>query len=300
MNSPQEGAASLPLPLVRKLEDALGSEVRTCTPVGGGCIAHAGRLETAGGTYFLKWSDGDAAQAFVLEAQGLRALREAAGAAIAVPEVIDVERGGDEHPGFLVLEWIDEGSQRQQCWEALGEGLASLHRHTNDRYGFEADNFIGRLPQKNGWRDRWPIFFREERLAPQVAMARERGRWRQAWDAPLENLHGQLGDLLPEQPEASLLHGDLWGGNILATSDGRPVILDPAVYYGHRETDLAMSELFGCLPSPFYRAYRNAWPLASGYEERREIYNLYHLINHLNHFGASYAPRVERTLRRFG
>ena len=297
----------LPASLTKRLSDEVG-EVRSFQTLGGGCIANAGRLETSSGTYFMKWSDGEAQKTFAPEADGLQALR-AAGSTLVIPEVAAVS-GRGELPGFLVLDWIEDGPRGADYWQGLGEGLAEMHRHTSrggradsdaaKPYGFDDDNFIGRLPQKNGWHDRWPDFFRVERLAPQVEMARSSGRWRSGWDDPLDQLSSTLGDILPASPEASVLHGDLWSGNILATAEGRPAIIDPAVYYGHREADLAMTELFGGFQQGFYDAYDDAWPIDNGYDERREIYNLYHLINHLNHFGSSYAGRVEAILRRFG
>ena len=313
----------LPAPLTARLSDEVG-EVRSFQTLGGGCIANAGRLETSSGTFFMKWSDGEAQKTFAPEADGLRALR-AAGSTLVIPEVAAVS-GRGEQPGFLVLDWIEEGSRGADYWQGLGEGLAEMHRHTSDitgrttnrdhpkpkvqpenrsetargRYGFDDDNFIGRLPQKNTWHDSWPDFFRDERLAPQVEMARRSRRWRSGWDDPLDHLYSILEDILPAAPEASILHGDLWSGNILATAEGRPSIIDPAVYYGHREADLAMTKLFGGFQQGFYDAYNEAWPIDDGYEQRREIYNLYHLINHLNHFGSSYAGRVDGILRRFG
>ncbi len=289
---------SLPDALRESLRKELGKDVLAFAPVGGGCIANAGRLDVLNATLFLKWSDGEAAHTFVPEGEGLRAL-EASETSLKIPEVRAARTSTDNAPGFLVLEWIEQGAKGRTYWNELGRGLAEMHRHTSDSYGFESDNFIGRLPQRNGMRALWPEFFREERLAPQVALARSQERWRAGWDEPLEALFRRLDELLPSQPHASILHGDLWSGNILATAEGQPAIIDPAVYYGHREADLAMTHLFGGFAGEFYDAYKEAWPLEAGYDKRRDIYNLYHLINHLNHFGSSYAGQVERILKRF-
>ena len=280
---------------------ALAGEVRRAGPVGGGCIANATRVETVGGTFFLKWSEGEAGRTFEAEAAGLRALR-AADAPLVVPEVLAAEDAAGGRPGFLLMDWIEAGRPVGRFWAGFGEALAALHRHTEPegRYGFERANFIGRLPQSNAWRTDWPDFFRSQRLAPQIAMARDSGRWRSGWDALADRLLARLGDLLPARPPASMLHGDLWSGNVLTADDGRAALIDPAAYFGHREADLAMTELFGGFDGRFYDAYRAAWPLEPGYAERREVYNLYHLVNHLNHFGAGYAGGVERVLRRFG
>lgn len=275
--------------------------VRRVEAIGGGCIANATRLDAEHGRFFLKWSGGDAGRTFEAEAAGLRALR-AADSPLLIPEVIAVANSDRLRPGFLLMEWIESGPPTDGFWTDFGDGLARLHRRTvpGGGYGFEHDNFIGRLPQQNAWRERWPDFFRSQRLAPQLDRARASGHWNVAWDAPADRLLDRLDDLLPADPPTSVLHGDLWSGNFLATGDGRAALIDPATYYGHRETDLALTELFGGFDRRFYDAYRAAWPLEPGYSARREVYDLYHLVNHLNHFGSGYAGGVERTLRRFG
>jgi fructosamine-3-kinase len=288
----------LPDALRPALEDCLNASVTDCASVSGGCIANASRLETEGASYFLKWGDAEVARTFPGEEAGLRALA-AADSPLVVPEVVASAAPDDNRPGFLVMDWIDTGHKGRRFWSSFGEGLAQMHRHTGDEYGFGMDNHIGRLPQSNTWMGHWPTFFREQRLAPQVQMARERDRWRADWDRPLKTLYRRIDDLLPARPPPSVVHGDLWKGNFMVTALGEPALIDPAAYHGHREVDLAMSELFGGYDDAFYDAYRGAWPLDPGYDERREIYNLYHLINHLNHFGAGYANGVARTLQAF-
>ncbi len=280
------------------LEDRLDLSIESGAAVGGGCIAHACRVETDGRPLFLKYGDEAVARTFPGEAAGLEALA-AADSPLTVPSVLVTAPPADERPGFLVMEWINSGRKGRRFWATFGEGLAALHRHTADAYGFEHDNYIGQSPQPNEWMDRWPSFFREQRLEPQVRMAREGGRWRDAWTAPLDRLYRRLPEILPPAPEASILHGDLWNGNYMVTATGEPALIDPAVYHGHREADLAMTELFGGYDDRFYEAYRSAWRLAPGYEERKEIYNLYHLLNHLNLFGGGYATSVEQILDRF-
>lgn len=276
----------------------LGGAIVRAAAVGGGCIAHATRVETEKGIFFLKYGRGAVAETFAAEAAGLRALK-AAHSDLFIPEVIATENEKPEHPGFLVLEWVETGTQSGAVWDSFGQGLAGLHRHSRTRYGFERDNYIGRLPQQNTWEETWIDFFRDHRLAPQVQRARAAGRWQSSWNAALNTLYQRLGELLPGDPPASMLHGDLWSGNYMVTKNGRPALIDPAAYYGHREADLAMTELFGGFAPRFYDAYRAAWPLDPGYDRRRDIYNLYHLINHLNHFGSSYAGSVASVLKPF-
>lgn len=291
---------ALPSGVERAVRVAVGA-VCTAAPVGGGCIARALRLETERGTFFLKWAAGKAGAHFGAEAHGLRTLR-GAGSPLRVPEPLAARDADAEGPGFLLTTWLPTAPASRASWRRLGEGLAALHAHTepDGRYGLERDNVIGRLPQLNGWMGSWPAFFRERRLLPQIERARAAGRWRPAWDVPAERLLARLDDLVPERPPASLLHGDFWSGNALALEGGGAGVVDPAVYFGHRETDLAMAELFGGFDPAFHEAYRAAWPLDPGYAARRDVYNLYHLINHLNHFGAGYAGTVEAVLRRYG
>ena len=206
------------------------------------------------------------------EADGLQAL----GAVVRVPRILD--RG----PDFILLEQLD--LKRNGDWTALARMLATLHRQTGPRFGWHRDNFIGATPQINTWCDDWAEFWHERRMRPQLELARRNGF--QLPDPPRLQGHN---------PQPALLHGDLWSGNAGFIDEG-PVIFDPAVYYGDREADLAMTELFGGFPAPFYGAYNEVFPLPDGYETRKHFYNLYHLLNHLNIFGAGYLAQVRRTL----
>ena len=206
------------------------------------------------------------------EADGLQAL----GAVVRVPRILD--RG----PDFILLEQLD--LKRNGDWTALARMLATLHRQTGPRFGWHRDNSIGATPQINTWCDDWAEFWHERRMRPQLELARRNGF--QLPDPPRLQGHN---------PQPALLHGDLWSGNAGFIDEG-PVIFDPAVYYGDREADLAMTELFGGFPAPFYGAYNEVFPLPDGYETRKHFYNLYHLLNHLNIFGAGYLAQVRRTL----
>ncbi len=289
----------LPDEIAPLVEPHLDGAVQGVTSVGGGCIANSSRVTTEAGTYFLKWGTAQVANTFLAEAAGLRAMG-AANTSLRIPEVYHVQESRGDAPGFLLMEWIESGIKNRQFWEGFGRGLVEMHRVTREQYGFEEDNYIGALPQINDWMDEWPAFFRRCRLKPQVQIAREKERWNDRWDRHLDRLYSRIDGWLPDTPEPSLLHGDLWSGNVMADASGTAALIDPAVYYGHREADLAMTELFGGFNEHFYAAYKESWPLEPGYEQRRDLYNLYHLINHLNLFGKSYADSVETLLRRYG
>ncbi len=309
--------SSLPETVRQSVEGAVG-RVRSVTPVGGGDVSRAARVEADAATVFVKWGAGAAGQTYAAEGEGLAALAEAAGPEVVVPAPLASQAPDGDAPGVLVLPWIESGRPSAPDWRRFGAALAELHRAPapgDGRYGWAADNWIGSKPQRNGWDASWPTFFGERRLRAQAETVRhrasvdasQRGAWDAAWDPMLDRLVARLGEWLPHAPPPSLLHGDLWAGNALATSGGRlatpsPVafaLIDPAVSVGHREADLAMTELFGGFDAPFYDGYRQAWSLEPGYAERREIYNLFHLINHLTH-GRAYRRPVEATLRRFG
>jgi fructosamine-3-kinase len=237
----------------------------------------------AGSSRFLKVNDGRFADAFAAEADGLAALRKTG---LRAPEPL--AHGVVAENAYLLLEYLElKGSGD---FAALGRMLATAHREAGPRFGWPRDNYIGSTPQKNGWSDDWAGFWRERRLRPQIELARSRG-----FDVEIPSLHL----LQNHHPQPSLLHGDLWSGNAGFTSEG-PVVFDPAVYYGDREADLAMTELFGGFPREFYKAYNEVLPLPEEYGKRKHLYNLYHLLNHLNLFGGGYLGQVKATLRLLG
>ena len=201
-----------------------------------------------------------------------------------------------------MLEWIgaDAYVSRLETSETLGRQLAQQHRAFSTAYGLDHDNYIGSSPQSNQATASWVDFFRDRRLGAQQELARRNGRLHPRRAAQLERLMSHLDEWIDEDSCApSLLHGDLWGGNYLAGPRGEPVLIDPAVYYGDREAEIAFTELFGGFGPKFYAAYNEAWPLRPGYSERRDVYNLYHLLNHLNLFGEGYGGSVDAILRRF-
>lgn len=263
----------------------------------GGDINDARCLKLSSGEELFVKSNTSANRAFFeAEEQGLRAI--AATDTIGTPRVL--ARGVDGDTSFLMLEMVRGGPRNSRFWERFGQQLSALHSADTSGlvpgFGFPADNFIGAAPQHNSPRERWVDFFRVCRLTPQLAMARH---WFDARTLErFERLLSRLEILLPEPEAPSLLHGDLWSGNFLVGPDGLAWLIDPAAYVGHAEADLAMSELFGGFSPTFYAAYREANPLEPGYRERRDLYNLYHLLNHLNLFGGGYLGAVLETLRR--
>ncbi len=217
---------------------------------------------------------------------------------IRIPGVVGITDDAAAGQAFLILDFVEEGRSTGDFDRRFGRALAGLHRHTAPSYGLDHDNYIGRLPQKNDFRDSWTDFFIDCRLEPQFAMARERGFFGGSARQSLDRLAKRLPDLLPDEPP-SLLHGDLWGGNYLCDSDNRPVLIDPAVYYGHREAELAFTTMFGGFGRGFYTGYEEAWPLHPGFRDRCDIYNLYPLLVHVNLFGGMYVSQTEAILSRF-
>lgn len=276
--------------------------------VGGGCIADARVADFADGSRAFIKTHENAAGMFECEASGLRAL--AAANAIRVPEVFAVGRDA------LVLEMIKEGSRQPGFFESFGLSFARLHRHHGPRCGYPHDNYIGSTPQKNaplsgiwdvdllagekaGIGSCWPEFFLERRLRFQVDLAEARGHGSQLRKL-LDRAEARIVEHLDAAIEPpSILHGDLWGGNYLVDERGDACLIDPAVYFGHREADLAMTRLFGGFEPSFYAAYHEAFPLAPGHEERVPMYQLYHVLNHLNLFGRSYYSQCVSILQRY-
>ena len=260
---------------------------------GGGCINQAWRIRGQDGRqFFVKLNDARHTAMFSAEAAGLNEI--AATQTIRVPQ--PVAHGCASAHSFFVLEYMDLSNHGNAA--LFGEQLAALHRCTNEQFGFSQDNFIGTTPQQNGWKGCWIDFWREQRLGFQLQLAERNG-----YGGRLQTLGEKLLGALPAffagyTPQPSLLHGDLWGGNHAFLMDGTPLIFDPAPYYGDRECDLAMTELFGGYPAGFYAAYRAAYPLDSGYATRRDLYNLYHILNHANLFGGGYARQAEQVMQR--
>lgn len=294
-------ATDLHRALSEAISQATGEDARILErrPLGGGCINAAAVVELADGRRFFTKSNESAPEYFFeREAQGLQALADVG--VLRVPGVISFGTVAGGTNQFLVLEMLEMGKKGANFSEEFGRRLAEHHREsTGERFGFQRDNFIGLTPQPNRWDDDWSEFWRRQRLAFQLDMARRKG----LSDHELDRLGDRLLDRLdnfiaePDEPPC-LLHGDLWSGNYMVAEDGAPVLIDPAVYYGRREADLAMTRLFGGFDAAFYDAYEEVWPLADGAEERIEVYKLYHLLNHLNLFGGGYYASCLQVVKR--
>lgn len=260
--------------------------------VGGGCINRAYRIEGGNRRYFVKLNDATAVEMFAAEAEALLALQ--ATATVRVPTPVCWGSAGEV--AYVVLEYLELGPSTESSAAVLGFQLAQLHRHTGKHYGWHRANTIGSTPQINVMNDDWLHFWREHRLNYQLRLAARHGfggTLQRKGERLLNSLEHVLSD---HNPPPSLLHGDLWSGNHAVLRDGQPVIFDPASYYGDRETDLAITELFGGYPPRFYAAYREHFPIDHGYRLRKTLYNLYHILNHVNLFGGGYVAQAEHMI----
>ncbi len=278
-----------------------GISVNDRKRVSGGDINDAFILQLSDGKkVFLKENRKENIVFFTAETEGLRALSETD--TIRVPYTHACGTYGDR--SFLLMEYIATGRMDENFWERFGHALADMHKASAEafsgkgKYGFLSDNYIGAGHQKNSVKDSWTVFFRDCRLLPQYERAR--AYLSSADVRHIEYLMGHIDEYLVEPEHPSILHGDLWGGNFMVGPDGLPWLIDPAVYVGSAEADIAMTELFGGFSYSFYGAYRESGLLKPGYEDRRDIYNLYHMLNHLNLFGGSYLLSVRRIISRFG
>ena len=280
--------------ITQAIADATGEsfQLKSQRSLSGGCINQAYVLEsTQGARYFVKLNQAGALDMFIAEAEALQAIIDTRSIAAPAP----ICYGTATHSAYLVMEYFQSGNKRGNA-SALGEQLAAMHRHTQPQFGWHRDNTIGSTPQINTYTHDWIEFWQQQRLGFQLSLAAGNGyggRLQQRGEQLLERLGAFFSDY---QPTASLLHGDLWSGNYAIQDNGHPIIFDPALYYGDREADLAMTELFGGFGADFYAAYEGSWPLDAGYKVRKNLYNLYHILNHANLFGSGYAAQAERMM----
>ncbi|MEM9266895.1 MAG: fructosamine kinase family protein [Cyanobacteria bacterium P01_F01_bin.13] len=265
---------------------------RQTRSVGGGCINQAYGLSDGDTTFFIKLNQASNLAMFEAELAGLKEMYNSQ--TIRVPQPVCCGLAGAN--SFIAMEWLELGSRGGEAWATMGQNLATMHRTSSDLgFGWHRANTIGETHQPNDWQDSWLTFWRDQRLGYQFRLAKRRGG-----SFPQQQM---LLEVLPEllaghDPMPSLVHGDLWSGNAAVTMAGEPVIFDPATYYGDREVDLAMTELFGSFPSAFYEAYESAYPLSAGYPTRKILYNLYHILNHFNLFGGGYAAQANRMIQQ--
>ncbi|HEY0656738.1 MAG TPA: fructosamine kinase family protein, partial [Chryseosolibacter sp.] len=280
---------------LQSLEITLGEPIISFSFSSGGCINQGGRIQTKANVYFLKWNDlKKFPKMFEAEAKGLALLASAH--AITVPSV--VFSSSTTHYQYIVMEYIHSAARTSQYWEHFGRGLADVHQVTAVNFGLDHDNYIGSLEQCNQQSESWLEFFIHNRLMLQLEKARNAGIADMASCKKFEVLAKELVNLVnPERP--ALLHGDLWSGNLIVDDAGLPCLIDPAVYFGNREVDLAMTTLFGGFDPKFLSAYHEVFPLQTGYKQRFEIYNLYPLLVHTNLFGKNYWLQVVSILNQF-
>lgn len=268
--------------------------------VGGGCINQGYRLDSHDNSYFVKLNKASSVEMFEAEAVGLEQMRNTQ--TIRVPQPLCT--GTVDNSAYIVLEWLDLGGRSSSAvWQEMGRKLAQMHRNSVshqfggsvDQFGWNRQNTIGSTPQINSWTDDWADFWAKHRIGYQLKLAKRRGGYFPEGDELLPKIPELLAG---HTPQPSLVHGDLWGGNASVTPAGEPVIFDPATYYGDREVDIAMTELFGGFPPAFYQGYQDEWPLAPGYEKRKKLYNLYHVLNHFNLFGGGYAAQAKHLMQQ--
>ncbi len=284
---------------LRHIEIFLGKNLRSklhirrVSPVSGGSINLTAKIDTTSGVYFLKVNDAFKFPGmFDKEAAGLEMLRSTN--TFAIPKVI--LKGEEDGQAFLILEFIEQRNQAPDFWRRFGKSLAELHRNTADHFGYPENNYIGSLPQSNQKKNKWVDFFIEERLNPQMSKAFSYGLLNTNDVSKFQKLFSGLDKMIPVEVP-SLLHGDLWNGNFMSDVNGNPCLIDPAIYFGHREMDLAMTKLFGGFSEEFYEVYQAEFPMAPGFEDRVMIHNLYPLLVHVNLFGGNYVNEVRSILK---
>jgi fructosamine-3-kinase len=285
----------VPAAIIEQIQNQMDCKIVRFSLSGGGCINHGGKLETSSGDFFLKWNDRSAHPGmFLAESTGLRTLSSAR--ALRIPEVIAV--GETSAHQYLLLEFIDAKAKKKSYWKDFGYGLAKMHQCSAPLFGGDHENYIGSLPQHNGFSKRWTDFFIEKRLKIQLDLGSKNRLINPSILKRFDDLYKQLPSIFPTE-KPSLLHGDLWSGNLITDNFGNACLIDPAVYYGNREADLAMTTLFGGFDPEYLASYNEVFPLIPGFEARFDIYNLYPLLVHVNLFGKSYLSRVVSILDHF-
>lgn len=274
----------------------INEPIKTYHAVSGGDINEAYYVHTASEEFFVKLNQNATAEFFAFEKRGLDAIEQSN--TIAVPQVYGVVTEPDSNVPMLWLKWV-EGSRKPDTDMQLGEQLAQMHQTTQAQYGLDGKSYVGSLEQHNDWTDSWLTYYRDYRLRKQLELGREYKTITGKREKKLVQVIRKLDHLIPECPQSSLLHGDLWGGNWMAGEAGRPYVIDPSLLYGDHEFEIAFTRLFGGFSETFYEAYRTAFPLSDTYQDKEPIYQLYYLLVHLNMFGEVYGGAVDRILDRY-
>lgn len=290
----------LPSEITKALHDfwakqGLNISISSVSPVGGGSINQAFCLQTSEKKYFIKYNTSAAhPNMFSSEFEGLQLMLQTK--TIHIPNSEYFFEG--KIYSFILLEWIEQKAYEENFWRSFAEKLAEMHKNTASKFGLHFDNYMGSLPQNNSQRDSFTDFFIENRLEPQFTLARNHGFLSSKQIRQAEKLYKELNAIFPYEKPA-LVHGDLWSGNFMNDQKGEAVLIDPAVYFGHREIDIAMTTMFGGFSSEFYHAYAQTFPMENGWEQRLKFYNIYPILIHINLFGASYLPSLEKILSKF-
>lgn len=282
--------------VARIVSQALGAShiLSSIIPIGGGCINQCYRLNTKGQSYFLKVNDAKLLNMFEMEYKGLAAIASNRNLLVPVPICSGIEGNNS----YLIMEFIHSSGREERYWENLGEGLAYMHQSTSGYFGWGYNNYIGRLSQSNRKHLNWLEFFVKERLQPQIQLGEDTGKLPVDVQRDLEKICSTIEQFINNDAPA-LLHGDLWSGNIMTGPQGEPYLVDPAVYYGNREAELAFTTLFGGFDERFYQAYNHSFPLSPGHQKRYDVYNLYPLLVHLNLFGSGYLGNIRNILKSY-
>lgn len=281
-----------------KLSKVYGRQVniKSSGSLGGGCINHASKIDTSEGIFFLKWNSDCPADIFVREAESLRELKKAARGQLIVPEVI-ASKEVDDTPGFLVQEYLEPGNVVSNSDEILGYGLAVIHQYKKEKFGFYNNNYCGSTLQDNVWKDKWFIFFRENRLRFLLNLIQKKKPFSSNEMTVYERLLDRIELLIPQHSVPALIHGDLWSGNYMQTKKG-PALIDPATSYSDREMEMGIMTMFGGFSQRFYNAYNEVYPLSPDWKDRNRLYQLYHVLNHYYLFGGGYGGQALQMARK--
>lgn len=285
----------IPASLKESVFEATGIKAIRSTPLGGGSINNVAAIVGEKQDFILKWNTPSLFSMFEVEAKGLDLLRKNSDSFI-IPEVFGM--GKNDAYSWLAISKVDSAPTSHVMFTKFGESLAALHKNHNDSWGLNHDNYIGRLPQPNTSENDWLTFFRRHRIEFQLKMAVDAGKMQASCYKKMEQMFAKLPEIIPDEPP-SLLHGDLWSGNFIAAPGDKTALIDPAVYYGYREIEIAFTRLFGGFGSAFYDAYNSSYPLQPGFESRADIYNLYPLLVHVNLFGGGYVRQALSVLNKF-